>query len=148
MVLHCAYYPSADHPSDLRHELRIEGGDEACLAAVCATHKSRIDQGEPWLWVPWNRLKGVGSDMSEGCILMGEELAGYGLVVDADVRMSTSLVFSPDLAEGRQTTTLAIDGRLFGANQHVSLELVLEPETVARLKEAVRFLNHTGFRKP
>ncbi|MGH3773099.1 MAG: hypothetical protein ACRDRW_17185 [Pseudonocardiaceae bacterium] len=40
-----------------------------------------------WLWVPWQRLKGVGSDMSEGCILMGEESAGYGLVVDADVRV-------------------------------------------------------------
>jgi hypothetical protein len=54
--------------------------------------------------------------------------------------MGTSLVFSPDRAEGRETTTLAIDGRLFGANQHVSLELILNPETVARLKEALRFL--------
>jgi len=78
--------------------------------------------------------------MSEGCILMGEELVGYGLVVDADVRMSTSLVFSPDLADGRETTTLAIDGRVFGADQPVSLELVLTPETVAHLKEALRFL--------
>lgn len=135
MVLHCP-----DEPSDLRDELHIEGSDGAWPAYVCATHKGRIDQGEPWLWVPWNRLKGVGSDMSEGCILMGEELTGFGLVVDADVRMSTSLVFSPDRAEGRETTTLAIDGRLFGANQHVSLELILNPETVARLKEALRFL--------
>lgn len=135
MVLHCA-----DEPSDLRDELHIEGSDGTWPAYVCATHKSRIDQGEPWLWVPWNRLKGVGSDMSEGCILMGEELAGFGLVVDADVRMGTSLVFSPDRAEGRETTTLAIDGRLFGANQHVSLELILNPEIVARLKEALRFL--------
>jgi hypothetical protein len=135
MVLHCP-----DEPSDLRDELDIEGSDGAWPACVCATHKSRIDQGEPWLWVPWNRLKGVGSDMSEGCILMGEELTGFGLVVDADVRVSTSLVFSPDRAEGRETTTLAIDGRLFGANQHVSLELILNPETVARLKEALRFL--------
>ncbi len=135
MVLHCP-----DDQSELRHELRIEGGDGACTVAVCATHQSRIDQGEPWLWVPWNRLKGVGSDMSEGCILMGEELAGFGLVVDADVRMSTSLIFSPDRAEGRETTTLAIDGRLFGPNQHVSLELILSPETVARLKETLRFL--------
>jgi hypothetical protein len=95
MVLHCP-----DEPSDLRDGLHIEGSDGAWPAYVCATHKSRIDQGEPWLWVPWNRLKGVGSDMSEGCILMGEELAGFGLVVDADVRMSTSLVFSPDRAEG------------------------------------------------
>ncbi len=134
-VLHCP-----DDQSELPHELRIEGSDGACTVAVCATHQSRIDHGEPWLWVPWNRLKGVGSDMSEGCILMGEELAGYGLVVDADVRMSTSLVFSPDRAEGRETTTLAIDGRLFGANQHVSLELILNPETVARLKEALRFI--------
>ena len=135
MVLHCA-----DHSSDPRHELHIDGGDGASPASVCATHKSQIDQGEPWLWVPWNRLKGAGSDLSEGCILMGEELAGYGLVVDADIRLTTSLVFSLDLAEGRDTTTLAIDGRLFGANQHVSLELILEPETVARLREALRFL--------
>jgi hypothetical protein len=134
-VLHCS-----DEPSDLRDELHIEGSDGTWPAYVCATHKSRIDQGEPLLWVPWNRLKGVGSDMSEGCILMGEELAGFGLVVDADVRMGTSLVFSPDRAEGRETTTLAIDGRLFGANQHVSLELILNPEIVARLKEALRFL--------
>jgi hypothetical protein len=135
MVLHCP-----DEPSELRDELHIGGSDVVCPVYVCATHKSRIDQGESWLWVPWNRLKGAGSTMSEGCILMGEELAGFGLVVDVDVRMSTSLVFSPDRAEGRGTTTLAIDGRLFGANHRVSLELVLDPETVARLKEALRFL--------
>ncbi|MGH3811963.1 MAG: hypothetical protein ACRDUV_05840 [Pseudonocardiaceae bacterium] len=114
-------------------------GDEPCRASVCSTHWRRIDQGEPWLWVPGRRLKGVGSDMSEGCILMGDELAGYGLVIDADVRMSNSHVFSPDLADGRETTTLAIDGRVFGANQHVSIELVLAPETVRRLQEALRF---------
>ena len=135
MVLHCS-----DELSDLRNELRIEGGDGACPVYVCATHKGRIDRGESWLWVPWNRLKGVSSDLSEGCILMGEELAGFGLVVDVDVRMSTSLVLSSDHAEGRQTVTLAIDGQLLEADQHVSLELVLNPETVARLKEALRFL--------
>lgn len=132
MVIRCPEYRS-----DQQHEVHIEGG---CPAPVCAAHKGRIDQGEPWLWVPWNRLKGVGSDMSEGCILMGEELAGYGLVVDADVQLSTTLVFSPVLAAGRETTTLTVEGRLFGANQPVSLELVLEPETVARLKEALRFI--------
>jgi hypothetical protein len=135
MVLHCP-----DDPNNPRHELRIEGSDGASSVSVCATHQSRIDHGESWLWVPWNRLKGVSSDMSEGCILMGEELAGFGLVVDADVRMSTNLVFSPDRAEGRGTTTLAIEGRLFGINQHVSLELILNPETVAHLKEALRFI--------
>ncbi|HET9255297.1 MAG TPA: hypothetical protein VFO16_08865 [Pseudonocardiaceae bacterium] len=132
MVLHCADFPSGPQP-----ELTI---DRDGPGPVCATHKNRIDDGEPWLWVPWNRLKGVGSDMSEGCVLMGEELAGYGLVVDAEVHLSTSLVFSPVLAEGRQTATLAIEGRLFGADQLVSLELVLDPEAVAVLKEALRFL--------
>jgi hypothetical protein len=137
MVIHCTGYQS-----DPQHEVRIKNGDGLCPAPVCATHHRRIEQGEPWLWVPWQRLKGVGSDRSEsaGCILMGEELAGYGLVVDADVRMNNSLVFSPDLADGRETTTLAIDGRVFGANQPVSLELVLAPETVAHLKEALRFV--------
>jgi hypothetical protein len=132
MVLHCA-----DFPSGQQHELHI---DRDGPGPVCATHKRRIDEGEPWLWVPWNRLKGVGSEMSEGCILMGEELAGYGLVVDAEIQLSTSLIFSPVLAEDGETTTLAIDGRLFGVNQPVSLELVLKPETLARLKEALRFL--------
>lgn len=84
-------------------------------------------------------MKGAGSTMSEGRILMGDELAGYGLVVDADVRMSDSHVFNPDLAEGRETTTLAIDGQVFGAHQRVSLKVVLTPETVQRLKEALRF---------
>jgi hypothetical protein len=132
MVIHCA-----DHQRDPQHQVCIDG---AGCAPVCVTHHDRIDQGEPWLWVPWQRLKGAGSGMSEGCILMGEELAGFGLVVDADVQMSTALVFGPDLAAGRQTTTLAIDGRLFGDNQRVSLELLLEPETVARLKEGLRFV--------
>ncbi|MGH3821255.1 MAG: hypothetical protein ACRDRA_00180 [Pseudonocardiaceae bacterium] len=135
MVIHCPEYRS-----DPQHEVHIDGEGRTCPVPVCATHKRRIDQGEPWLWVPWNRLKGVGSEMSEGCVLMGEELAGYGLVVDADVQLSTSLVFSPVLAAGRETTTLTVDGRLFGTNQPVSLELVLEPETVARLKEALRFI--------
>jgi len=35
---------------------------------------------------------------------------------------------------------LAIDGRVFGVNQPVSLELVLAPEAVAHLKEALRFV--------
>ncbi len=135
MVIRCPEYRS-----DPRHEVRIEGNGGIGPVPVCLSHKQRIDQGEPWLWVPWNRLKGVGSDMSVGCLLLGEELAGYGLVVDTDVALSTSLVFSPVLAAGRETTTLTIDGRLFGSDQPVSLELVLEPETVARLKEAVRFI--------
>jgi hypothetical protein len=135
MVIHCTGYRS-----NAQHEVRINDGDGLCAAPVCATHHREIEQGEPWLWVPWHRLKGVGSDMSEGCILLGDELAGYGLVVDADVRVSNALVFSPHLADGRQTMTLAIDGRMFGGNQYVSLELVLTPETVAHLKEALRFV--------
>lgn len=138
MVIHCA-----GHQSDPIHEVSVSSvstdGDEPGPAPVCAAHMRLIDQGEPWLWVPGRRLKGVGSDMSEGCILIGAELASYGLVVDADVRISTSHVFSPDLADGQETMTLAIDGRVFGANQHVSIELVLTPETVQRLKEALRF---------
>jgi hypothetical protein len=132
MVIHCV-----DHQRDPQHQVRIDG---AGCVPVCATHKDRIAQGEPWLWVPWQRLKAASSDLAEGCILMGEELAGYGLVVDADVRMSTGLVFGPDLAAGRNTTTLAIDGRLFGDNQRVSLELLLDPDTITHLKEALRFL--------
>jgi hypothetical protein len=135
VVIHCTGYRS-----DPRHEVRIQGGDEVCPVPVCVAHHDRIGQGEPWLWVPWQRLKGASSDLSEGCILMGEELAAYGLVVDVDVRMSNSLVFSSDFADGRETTTLAIDGRVFGANQPVSLELVLAPETVTHLKEALRFV--------
>lgn len=139
MVIHCTA-----HQSDPQHEVSVTSittdGDEPSRVPVCSTHRGRIDQGEPWLWVPGRRLKGAGSDLSEGCILMGDELAGYGLVVDADVRMSSSHVFSPDLADGQETTTLAIDGRVFGANQHVSIELVLAPETVRRLQEALRFL--------
>lgn len=135
MVIHCAEYRS-----DPRHEVPIGGDPEANPAPVCALHQRRIDEGEAWLWVPWQRLKGVGSDMEEGCILMGEELAAFGLVVDADVRMSTSLVFSPGRADGQARTTLAIDGRVFGLNQPVSLELVLTGETVAQLKEALRFV--------
>ena len=138
MVIHCA-----GHRSDPKDEVSIASistdGDAPRPAPVCAAHMGLINQGEPWLWVPGRRLKGVGSDMSEGCILMGDELVGFGLVVDADVQMSNSQVFSPDLADGQETLTLAIDGRVFGANQHVSIELVLAPETVQRLKEALRF---------
>lgn len=135
MVVHCTGYQS-----DPQDEVRIKGGDDLGSAPVCAAHKRRIDQGEPWLWVPWQRLKAVSSDLSEGRILMGEELAGFGLVVDVDIRMSNGLVFSPDLAGGRESMTLAIDGRVFGANQPVSLELVLAPEAVARLRESLRFV--------
>ena len=133
MVIHCA-----DYQRDPQHKVRIDGG--AGSAPVCVTHQGRIEQGEPWLWVPWQRLKAASSDLADGCLLMGEELAGFGLVVDADVRMSTTLVFGPDLAAGRNTTTLTIDGRLFGDNHPVSLELLLDPGTVTRLKEALRFL--------
>jgi hypothetical protein len=135
MVIHCTGYRS-----EPQHEVSIDSSDGLRPAPVCATHHRQIEQGEPWLWVPWQRLKGACSDLAEGCILMSEELAGYGLVVDADVRMSNSLVFSANLSDGRETTTLAIDGRVFGADQPVSLELILAPETVARLREALRFV--------
>ena len=134
MVLHCTGLRS--NPD---HELRVpeEGGWRQ--VPVCAEHWLRIDSGELWLWVPGGRLKGVGSDLAEGCVLMGEELAGYGLVIDADVRIHSSHVYSPHLVDDPHTPTLAIDGRVFGAGEHISIELVLTPQTVKRLKEALRF---------
>jgi hypothetical protein len=135
MVLHCA-----DRRSDPNHQVRTpEEGEGWHATPVCAQHWMRIEAGEPWLWVPGRRLKGVGSTLSEGCILMGDELAGYGLVVDADVRLNRVQLFSPGLLDGRQTPTLAIDGRVFGAGEHVAIELILTPETAQRLKEALRF---------
>ncbi|MGH3798435.1 MAG: hypothetical protein ACRDSP_26630 [Pseudonocardiaceae bacterium] len=135
MVLHCT-----GHRNDPGHHVSTpEEGAGWSARPVCAEHWLRIDGGEPWLWVPGRRLKGVGSTLSEGCILMGDELAGYGLVVDADVRMNSGELFSPDLVEGRQTPTLSIDGRVFGAGEQVAIELVLNSETAQRLKEALRF---------
>lgn len=134
MVLHCT-----DLRSDPEHEVCTP---EDGVVAVCAEHWLRMDRGEPWLWVPGRRLKGVGSELAEGCFLMGDELAGYGLVVDADVRMNSSQVFSPDLPHSGQTPTLAIDGRVFGANEQIYIELVLSAETAARLKEALRFFRN------
>lgn len=131
LVLHCA-----EPRNDPTHEVSTpEDGD----VPVCAEHWRRIAGGEPWLWVPGRRLKGVGSDLDEGRVLMGAELAGYGLVVDADVRMNGVPVFSSQLADGGQAPTLAIDGRVFGTDERVCLELVLCPETARRLKEALRF---------
>jgi hypothetical protein len=135
MVLHCS---AASEPG---HEVTTTAdGDGPGAAPLCPAHWSRIDEGESWLWVPGLRMKGVGSDQGEGCILMGAELAGYCLVVDADVLMSNSHVYSPQLADGDQITTLSIDGRVFGANEHIAIELVLSPQTAARLKEALRFV--------
>lgn len=135
MVLHCT-----DRRSDPNHEVSTPEDDAGWHPTpVCAEHWLRIDAGEPWLWVPGRRLKGIGSALSEGCILMGDELAGYGLVVDADVRMNGVHLFSPSLVDGRQTPTLSIDGRVFGAGEYIAIELVLTPETAQRLKEALRF---------
>jgi hypothetical protein len=131
MVLHCT-----DVSSESGHEVPIPGEDSA---PVCAPHWLRIDGGEPWLWVPGRRLKGVGSSLAEGCLLMGAELAGYGLVVEADVRMNNVPVFSTHLTEDGRAPTLAIDGRVFGTQEQVYLELVLSPQTATRLKEALRF---------
>lgn len=135
MVLHCA-----DRRSNLDHQVRTpEEGAGWQPRPVCAEHWSRIESGEPWLWVPGRRLKGVGSTLSEGCVLMGAELAGYGLVVDADVRPNSVPLFSPDLVGGREIPTLSIDGRVFGANEQIAIELVLTPQTARRLSEALRF---------
>jgi hypothetical protein len=138
MVIHCSGYQS-----DPRHDVRV-CGEGGCRAAVCAAHERRIEQGEAWLWVPWQRLKGASSQLPEGCLLMGEELAGYGLVIDADVRISSSLVLGAGPEEARPITTLTIDGRVLGAQQHVCLEVVLEPELIAGLQEALRFLRPRG----
>jgi hypothetical protein len=138
MVIHCPGYQS-----DPRHDVRISGNGES-RAAVCAAHERRIAQGEAWLWVPWQRLKGASSELPEGCLLMGDELAGYGLVLDADVRMNSSLVLGAGPEEGRLITTLTIDGRVLGAQQHICLEVVLAPEAIAELQEALRFLRPRG----
>lgn len=135
MVLHCT--GSRSEPG---HEVPTpEDGEGWLPRPVCAEHWGRIDSGEPWLWVPGRRLKGVGSTLWEGCILMNPELSGYGLVVDADVRMNGPELFSPDLLDGEPSPTLAIEGMIFGAGEHVAIELVLTPETAKRLKEALRF---------
>lgn len=135
MVLHCT-----GTSSDPSHEVPVlEPGEGWHSRPVCAEHRERIEGGELWLWVPGRRLKGAGSTLSDGCILMGPELSGYGVVVDADVRMNGPELFSPDLAGGEPTPTLAIDGRIFGAGEQVAIELVLTPETAQRLKEALRF---------
>jgi hypothetical protein len=135
IVLHCS-----DQRSDPNHEVSTpEDGTEWQPRPMCAEHWLRVNGGEPWLWVPGRRLKGAGSTLSGGCILMGDELAGYGLVVDADVRMNSGELFSPDLIDGQQTPTLSIDGRVFGADQHIAIELVLTAQTARRLKEALRF---------
>lgn len=135
-VLHCP-----ERHSNPDHQVRTpEDGSGWQPRPVCTTHWSRIDAGEPWLWVPWQRLKGVGSTLSEGCVLMGAELSGYGLIIDADVQVNNDQVFSPALGENGQTPTLSIDGRVFGAGEHIAIELVLTPDTAQRLKEALRFL--------
>ena len=135
MVLHCT--GSRSEPG---HEVRTpEEGEGWLPRPVCAEHWGHIDNGEPWLWVPGRRLKGVGSTLWEGCILMGAELSGFGLVVDGNVRMNSAELFSPDLFDGEPAPTLAIDGRIFGAAEQVAIELVLTPETAKRLKEALRF---------
>lgn len=138
MVIHCSGYQS-----DPRHDVRV-CGDSGSRAAVCATHERRIKQGETWLWVPWQRLKGASSQLPEGCLLMGEELAGYGLVIDADVRMSSSLVLGAGTEQGRPVTTLSIEGRVLGAQQHLCLEVVLTPEAITGLQQALRFLRPRG----
>lgn len=135
MVLHCS-----EHRSNPEHQ--VDTPDEGAgwhAVPVCGEHWERIDAGEPWLWVPGRRLKGIGSTLAEGCILMGETLAGYGLVVDADIRMTSGELFSPQLADAHQTPTLSIDGQVFGAGEHVSIEVILTPDTAQRLKEALRF---------
>jgi hypothetical protein len=135
MVLHCTGLRSKP-----RHQVRVLDEEGWRQTPVCADHWVRIERGEPWLWVPGRRLKGVSSELAEGCVLMDAALAGYGLVIDADVQLHSSQVFSPHLGEdGDQTPTLAINGRVFGADEHISIELVLAPETARRLKEALRF---------
>ena len=135
MVLHCP-----DRHSDPDHQVRTpEEGEGWQLRPICTTHWLRIDAGEPWLWVPWQRLKAVGSVLAEGCILMGEELSNYGLIVDADVRVNSALLFSTTLGDGGQTPTVCIDRRVFGASERIAIELVLTPDTAQHLKEALRF---------
>lgn len=135
LVLHCS-----GQRSDPGHEVRTNADDDPPrVAPVCPEHWAKINGGEPWLWVPGHGLKGAGSTLGEGAILMDDDLASYALVVDADVQVSSSQVFSPDIAEGKETRTLIVNGRVFGAPEHVSIELALGPETVKRLRESLRF---------
>jgi hypothetical protein len=102
---------------------------------LCPQHWQRIEEGAAWFAEERPGERGQrGVD-----VVMGDELAKRGVAVaDADGVSWRRGGFSPQLDPRRNFGVLAVEGRVYGSDEQVQLDLALTPRVVARLRALVR----------
>jgi hypothetical protein len=102
---------------------------------LCPQHWQLIEEGAAWFAEerPGDRER-RGVD-----VVMGDELAERGVAVaDADGVTWRRGGFSPQLDPRRNFGVLAVEGRIYGSDEQVQLDLALTPRVVARLRTLVQ----------
>ena len=102
---------------------------------LCDEHSQQIEQGAAWFAEerPGDReQRGVD-------VVLGDELVRRGIAVaDHDGVTWRRGGFSPQLDPRRNFGVLAVEGRVFGSDDRVQLDVALTPDVVARLRALVR----------
>lgn len=102
---------------------------------LCPEHLQRIEQGAAWFAEerPGDR------ERRRVDVVLGDELATRGIAVaDAEGVTWRRGGFSPQLDPRRNFGVLAVEGRVYGSDERVRLDLALTPDVVARLRALVQ----------
>ena len=102
---------------------------------ICPDHWRQIEQGAAWF-----AEERRGDRERRGVdVVMGDELAKRGIAVaDADGVTWRRGGFSPQLDPRRNFGVLVVEGRVYGSDEHVQLDLALTPGVVSQLRALVR----------
>jgi hypothetical protein len=102
---------------------------------LCPEHRQQIAQGAAWF-----AEERAGERGQRGVdVVLGGELAERGIALaDGDGVTWRRGGFSPQLDPRRNFGVLAVEGRVFGSDERVQLDLALTPAVVAKLRALVR----------
>ena len=104
-------------------------------APLCLEHWRAVAGGAEWL-----ATEQAGDRATRGvAVLLGAELARRRLAVPAGTGLTWRPGgFSAHLAPDRNVGVLGVEGRVYGSDERVHLELVLTPDAVTQLRAVLR----------
>jgi hypothetical protein len=102
---------------------------------LCAGHWRAVEQGAEWFAEERPGERGRrGVD-----VVIGTELVGRRITVAAEDGVAWRRGgFSARLDRERNFGVLAVEGRVYGSDEHVRLDLALTPDVVRKLRSIVR----------